>query len=432
MVNIYPRKSGAERKAKCLSVFLENWYDAKDLKTLANQHISKLKDRKLDYDSALVFSKALSQTKYISIGQRDTILELTERINQNKTKETLVHLPKKGREIFDEIRHCIIEENYKKGIEIANTIENEEDGLKFAILGILYEGNNNPKEAEKYYSLAIENGDNDALFNLANLYIKQEKHQEAEKYYLLAIEKEDDYAFFNLAFLYEEQEKYQEAEKYYLLTIEKGIDKALFNLAYLYDNQNDNKNAEKYYLLAIEKGVDEALNNLAILYDNQNKHQEAEKYYLLAIEKGDINAKNNLALLYYDQNINNKKVIELLIENNKNPRNLLIAEIWNGVFKDVEKRVVEMVKDNSDNLDDFLTDLLIHQQKNLVLKLFNNENFGLLLQEKYAVIYYVCQLINHPNEENLGLKIPPEIESTIVEVLDYIKEKEQFYGYIQS
>jgi len=39
-----------KRKAKCLSIFLENWYDALDFKTLANDHISLLKDKKEKVD----------------------------------------------------------------------------------------------------------------------------------------------------------------------------------------------------------------------------------------------------------------------------------------------------------------------------------------------------------------------------------------------
>ncbi|HAO08223.1 MAG TPA: hypothetical protein DCQ50_14835 [Chryseobacterium sp.] len=546
-----------KRKAKCLSIFLENWYDAHDFKTLANDHISLLKDKKLDYEKALIFSKALSQAKYISIEQRDLILELTETLNDKKTKATLIHLPKKSKEIFKEIIEATEKKDYKKAIEITQSIENEEDGLKFFFLGELYKDQENYKEAEKYYLksiekgfnlalnnlanlykdqnnyqeakkyyllaiekrdhkalnnlanlycdqnkfqeaekyylLAIKRGDNDALFNLANLYKDQNNYQEAEKYYLLAFEKGDNEALFNLANLYYAQnnyqeakkyyllaiengnievlfnlanlcyvqKNYQEAEKYYLLAIKKGINEVSFNLANLYYDQNNYQEAEKYYLLAIEKGDNNALNNLAILYYNQNKLQEAEKYYLLAIKKGNnhtlfnlailydnqknyqeaekyylkaiekgINrALNNLAILYYNQNKNKERVLELLMQNNENPQNLIIAEIWNGIFKEVEKRVFSIVKENLEQLYNFIIDLLIHQQKNLVLKLFKDPEIGKILQEKYAVLYYVVLLITNPNEENLELKIPPEIENTITEIMNFIKEKEQFYGY---
>ncbi|WP_336734961.1 tetratricopeptide repeat protein, partial [Chryseobacterium sp. VD8] len=206
-----------KRKAKCLSIFLENWYNALDFKTLANDHISLLKDKKLDYEKALIFSKALSQAKYISIEQRDLILELTETLNDKNTKATLIHLPKKSKEIFKEIIEATEKKDYKKAIEITQSIENEEDGLKFSFLGGLYNEQNNYQEAEKYYLLAIDKGDNDALFNLALLYKSQKNYQEAEKYYLLAIDKGDNDALFNLANLYYDQKNYQEAEKYYLL-----------------------------------------------------------------------------------------------------------------------------------------------------------------------------------------------------------------------
>ncbi|WP_276966919.1 tetratricopeptide repeat protein [Chryseobacterium sp.] len=645
-----------KRKAKCLSVFLENWYDYQDFKTLAENHISQLREKKINFNEAIILSKALSQAKYISLEQRDLILDLTETINENKIKDTLIHLPKKAKEILNEIIETLEKRDYKKSIKLISSIENEEDGLKFYLLGVLYSEENSYIDAEKYYLLAIEKGENkaindlatlykkqnkpelaekyyllaienkeyralnnlailyrnqnklelaekyylqaiekgekkalnnlavlyknqnklelaekyylqaiaggsdNAIFNLANLYKKQKRYSDAEtyylkaikkgnndaiinlanlyyvqknylkteKYYLLAIKKGDYIASNNLALLYSEQKKYKEAEKYYLLAIEKyNSKKALFNIALLYEKQSNYKKAEKYYLLAIENNITEAINNLAMLYQDQDRYKEAENYYLLAIKKGmyksfnnlanlyakqgnyqkaeeyylsaikkedfialnnlgmlyeeqqkydkaeeyyllaigknihlalnnlamlyeeqqkydkaeeyykaaikenDDNALNNLAILYYNQNINKEQVLKLLIKNNKNPQNLIIAEIWNGLFKDLEKRVFSLVRNGNVELQSFIIDLLIHQQKNLVLKLFKSPDLGLILKEKYTVLYYVCMLINNHNEENLELKTPPEIENTIREILQIISTKEKFYGYIK-
>ncbi|MEG1590948.1 tetratricopeptide repeat protein [Chryseobacterium sp.] len=550
-----------KRKAKCLSIFLENWYDAQDFKILTNNHISLLISKKIDYENALILSKALSQSKYISLIQRDSILNLTEKINIRKEKSQLIHLPKKSSDILNEALKELENKNHKVALDLVNSLENEEDGIKFNFLGMISEDEEKNSEAEKYYLLAIKKGEKGALLNLANIYHSQKKYNEAEKYYLLAIEDEQITALCNLAILYYDQKKYKQAEKYYLLAIGKGendvhynlailyyeqkkyaeaekyyllaIEKnntdsdALFNLALLYQNQekydkaenyyllagengdnealnnlavmyekqekyekaerhyllaieinNDDslfnlallyqkqekyKEAEKYYLLAIDKNNISALNNLAIIYEKQEKYKEAkeyfllankkndnsalynlallyekqenfkeaEKYYLLAIKNNNINALNNLATLFYNQNIKKRETLNLLIQNNENPQNLIIAEIWNGVLDNLENKVNSIIYKNEEDLENFIIDLLIHQQKNLVLKLFRNFNIGKTLQEKYTVLFYVCMLINNPNEENLELKIPPEIETTIKEILQLIKEKEKFYGYVK-
>jgi len=65
----------------------------------------------------------------------------------------------------------------------------------------------------------------------------------------------------------------------------------------------------------------------------------------------------------------------------------------------------------------------------LILKMFNHEEFGKTLQDKYSVLYYACLLLNNKTEDNLELRIPPEIRPTIDEVLALIDEKQKFYGY---
>ena len=585
-----------KRKARWLSIFLENWYDATDFKRLTGEHISKLQNGETDWYHALVFSKALSQSKYLTTVERDTIIELTEKIKCRNVLNCMIELPEKFKSIFPKIERYIDEKNYTKAIELAKGIENEADGRKFMLLGFLnamkqslpeaeenfisaidkgdiaglfslaflYQNQGRYSEAEKYYLLAIENGDISSLDNLAILYLNQGKYSEAEKYYLLAIEKGNISSLFNLAVLFEDLGKYAEAEKYYLLAIEngdigslnnlailykdqgkyaeaekylleaiekehinsldnlahlykdqkryneaekyyllaiekgnisslfnlavlfedlersteaekyylsaieKGHPKSSFNLALLYQDQEKYAEAEKYYLLAIEQGDINSLNNLAVLYDNQarygeaekyyllaiekeeinslfnlallyhdqEKYSEAEKYYLLAIEKGDNNSLNNLAYMYYEINdIKNKEkareLAQKALETNDeffNKESLLIIELWNGIFNDVENRAVEIIKGENDKVTkELLFDLLVQQQKNLILRLFQHTEFGAQLQEKYMVLYYVTLLLTSPQDETLRLRIPPELQSTIDEVLEKIKEQQLFY-----
>lgn len=523
-----------KRKAKWLSVFLENWYDANDLKELARKHIDDLKNGTTNWNKALVFSKGLSQSKYISVDERDEIIQLTDGIKDKSIKDCMIELPKKFKDIYLEIEKLIDSDQFDKAIEKINTIENEEDGIKFFLLAEAYNSLGKFKDAEKYYRLSVSKGYQRSNFDLALLLDDQEKFEEAEKYYLqcldqkdgykamtnlaliyyklgnsvdsirfleLAIQKGSVYAMFNLGLLYDNEGNYDEAEKKYLLAIENSdlsallnlgilyqnigkiekatqyyqlaiannLHKALFALGIMYDELGNYAEAERYYLKAIENEIFSAFNNLAVLYDNKGNYKKAEKYYLLAFENGDVEAMNNLGL-FYAERTNYKKAEEfylLAIENNnadslnnlaylyyqRNTKNeealdliyralrieeedvvfkgtQLTIEIWNGIFNNVEERTSAIIKEqNGENVDEFLFDLLVQQQKSLVLGLFENKEFGIMLQEKYAVLYYVTLLLNDHKEENLLLRIPPELKTTIDEVMTKISEKEVFYGY---
>ena len=172
------------------------------------------------------------------------------------------------------------------------------------------------------------------------------------------------------------------------------------------------------------------MNNLAILYNNQNKPELAEKYYLQAIEKGHIEAMNNLTLIYYFNNIHKKEAL-ILCKNNEKKDFKLVIEIWNGIFDNVEQRAVEIIKENPENnFSTFISQLLVHQQYSLVHNLFTHPELGKMLQDKYQVLYYVEQILNKNKDmEKILLKIPPELRSTVDEVMEYIQLRERFYGY---
>jgi FOG: TPR repeat, SEL1 subfamily len=361
-----------KRKAKWLSVFLENWYDANDLKRIAVEHIFKLKNGETDWNHALVFSKALCQSKYISLEERDTIIDLTEKTRPTDISNCLLEMPEKYSTLSSKIEKAVDEKNFAQAMNLINNIENEADGVKFLMLGYIYDLTNDYKNAEKYYLMSIKSGNTDSVYNLALIYDAQSKYSEAER----------------------------------------------------------------YYLKAIEKGDVGAINNLGTLYANQGRNNEAEQYYRLAIEKGSPNAFNNLAVLYYSLNKNDKEAWSYINKANQIhnwiniPEIQLIVEIWNGIFDNVEYRAMAIIKEKGGtDLELFIFNLLVQQQKNLVLRLFQNEEIGAMLREKYLVLYYATLLLVQPNDENLKLRIPPELQSTIDEVLAKIEERQKFYGY---
>jgi tetratricopeptide (TPR) repeat protein len=377
-----------KRKARWVSVFLENWYDANELQDLAHQHIDNLKANKFNF----LLSKGLCQSKYITTFDRDEIIELNE-ANEGKY---LVELPKTVTKIIEEIENYFAVGDFKNALELASSIENEEDGFKYGIMGSIYFKQKLYVESEKYYLLATKKNIEGSYNNLALLYSEQKRYNEAEKYYLLAIEKKEDIALFNLALTYQEQKKYDDAEKYYLLAIEKGNKNAPMNLAILYMNQYNNlENAEKYFLLAIEKGHNNALFNLSLIYYLLNKHKEKAKQYISQYKGNDIHS--------------------------------IIIEIWTGIFNNVENRVITAFRENIDDESLFIESLLYHHQKSLVEKLFNHPEFGQKLQEQYTVLYYASQILNNREDDNLRLKIPPELKATVKDVLKEINILQEFY-----
>ena len=95
----------------------------------------------------------------------------------------------------------------------------------------------------------------------------------------------------------------------------------------------------------------------------------------------------------------------------------------------MEQRTLNVVREEPDLLAVFIFELLVHQQKALVLNLFNHPEVEQMLQDKYKVLHYVCLILNKKTEGNLRLKIPPEIQETIKDIINDIEEKEKYYGY---
>jgi TPR repeat protein len=317
-------------QAKGLTIFLETWYDVNELKSICSQFLGELTEGKIAADQAVLKAKALVHSRYLSVDERDKLLDnITAIIGENAKYKDI--LPHKAKEIYAHALELIKDNRLDDAQKEIESIEQDDstkdlllgnvyylkgmkkpaeklliDAIKkgnigaLNILAILYKETGREKEAEKYYLLAIEKEDVNAISNLANLYIDTGRKEEAEKYYLLAIVKRDVDAINNLANLYADTGRTEEAERYYLLAIEKGVVEAMYNLAILYKETGRKEEAEKYYLLAIEKGVVEAMYNLANLYLNTGRKEEAEKYYLLSFEKGDVDAINNIASLYKD------------------------------------------------------------------------------------------------------------------------------------
>ena len=360
-----------KRKAKWLTIFLESWYNKKELKQMVKQHIIGLESGVLKADHAVVMTKALAQSRYIGFDVRDNMIERSHRlIGENSAMEQ--ELPEKSIEILKKINTLIEQQNFKQALIEVKSISNEEDGTKEMIIGFVQSMAHEPDEAKRYFKKSTAKGENDSN-------------------YLLAL-------------LYDNQGKFEIAEKYYIMAIENGDEKAIFNLAFLYDKQGKFELAEEYYLKAIEKGEEDALTNICFLY------------YLIIKDRDKLST-------YYP----------LIKKNSPNEQQLVIlSEIWNGVFTNT-KEDIEKLRGEENGFDQmFLIHLLVHFQKNIVWELFNKPETGQHLKDKFLPVYYaIASLIETEESLRLLLKMPPEIEETVKDILSEIEKlRKEYYPAI--
>jgi energy-coupling factor transporter ATP-binding protein EcfA2 len=291
-----------KRKAKWLTIFLEAWYDGVEIQELLEKHLENLENKKITYDKALILTKALSQSKFIGIGDRDDLIDLTLELD-DIPDDVNSELPNKSNEVRDIAFKYVSQKKYQEAFVAIEEIENENDGEKDLIkAGIL------------------------SLMN---------KYEDAIRYYKIGILKYN-------------QDYFTE-----------------FILSFIYFNTNKNKR--------------EALSIIRKI---------ADKYILMA----------------------------------------LIIEIWNGIFENIEEIIVIIFKESEyEELDIFLENLLYLEQSHLVLSLFESEVHGQELRERYRLLYYATLLLLNRTENNLLLRIPPEVLPTVQGIVVQVREKQAFY-----
>ena len=102
-------------------------------------------------------------------------------------------------------------------------IQNKTSTSALFNLGLIYEENlNNPQEAIKYYKLILNHKkDIDAMTRIGLLYLNEDKSEnnfkEAEKHFKLAVKQRDYINLYNLSELYEIYDELEEAKKYFNL-----------------------------------------------------------------------------------------------------------------------------------------------------------------------------------------------------------------------
>lgn len=391
-----------KRRAKCLTIFMENFYDAQEIIRIATEHLEMLQSGNPAANKAALITKALAQSRYIDSVMRDKLIDNTLAL-QNMAHELRLQLPPTSGQILNEVREAIIQKDFEKALRIAGEIEHD-DGYRELLQGLVYYVREMNKEAQRYLQSAFDKGFRSCSFMLAEVY--EANHQ------------------------------LELAEKYYLVAIDQNLPKAELKLGELYKDQNKLKLAEALFLKALEKGERSAARRVGSIYLRLSKYEKAEKYFQIAIEHEVVGSALGLAFTYYFQNKNITRTREL-IDLEKGFAGVdaapleffsIIVDVWMGQLSNLESRSEQALANHDwTHADFFLTLMLAHHQVNLVIKLFTNTAFGEKLKEEHLPLYYAALLLAE-KERNLDLKVPPEIKETVdLQVAEIRRLREKYH-----
>ncbi len=397
-----------KRKAKYLTIFLENFYDAEELNNIAIEHLKALESGSINSNSAALLTKAYAQSKYIDSILRDLLINRTLEL-KNVAEDLKEQLPETSKKIFEEVKELVAKVKYNEGIKKAELIE-QEDGLREYILGMIFEVSDKTKEAKLYLDASLKKGYAESAFFLGNLYYNSQEYEKAKQYYD------------------------QTAQLGYNAEL---VANSILMLAEVYFHLGGYNEAERLFSEAIDKGKEEAILRLGSFYLVTDRKELAERNFKIAIEKKIPLSSAHLAFLYYYNNIDKAKAVDLL-EAERNYLDIneynsafealkIKIDAWTGNFKKL-KIEVELFTENGDleDFDDLIEDLLIHHQTNLCYKIFIDSKFSQEIRERFLPLYYAT-LVILSKEYNAKQKIPPELQDTVSKILEDIREQQDFY-----
>ena len=287
------------------------------------------------------------------------------------------------------------DENYKELFDIIIQIFNNKMNLEnydlsnskiLNILDLYYEfKEENYTQAIKYYQMALELGNTDAMCNLACYYDKEKDYDQAIQYYQMASELDNTNAMCNLARYYNEKENYVQAIQYYQMAIKLGNSTAMNNLAYHYEKkEKDYPQAIEYYQMAIKLGNSTAMCNLALhYYEKEKDYTQAIQYYRMAANLGNSTAMNNLAFCYHEKEKDYTQAIQYYrmaseLGNTNAMKNLSFMSTVSPIKVFMEIDLVE-------NPNEFIINLKAKLKKNHEVIIFENKK---RLSIKYNIIEY--------------------------------------------
>ncbi len=296
-------------------------------------------------------------------------------------------------------------------------------------------GKQDYEKAIEHFNKSIDLGRTGANFCLGALYhFEMEDFEMAKTYYM----KNEKRAYYNLGIMYADlKEDYETAINYLEKAAKTNKDDSQPYLALgrIYDRHLKQSNvAIKYYEKAFKDYNDEdAIHPLAHLYaENKKTYKKAIELFKLAIESGDASASACLSRFYMDKNINKDEAVEL-IENAKKelPDETYVYEysanilFWVGETERAIEDFKVVLKDQ-EYVEDEIKDITSLMMKMIsqglyypVLKLFQNPDYNLV--DIMKPVYYALMTLMKDDFPNEILKMGPEIEETVNEIIQEIR-----------
>lgn len=179
-----------KRRAKFLTIFLENFYDEEELIERATQHWKMLKEKVVSPDKAALLTKAYSQASFIPSWLRDSLIERTRELS-DITIFLKNELPLTVEEIGREAGRFAAREEWDKAESLIQTIE-QEDGSREYFLGGLAQAKNDLSSAKEFLALALKKGMDAAAIWLAEIYYDEHVYDLAEEYAEIGLQANHD------------------------------------------------------------------------------------------------------------------------------------------------------------------------------------------------------------------------------------------------
>jgi TPR repeat protein len=157
------------------------------------------------------------------------------------------------------------------------------NGELYRFLGLYYSTKDDDHKMVKYYEMAVELNDVDAMIYFGGFYEKYGGYHNVEKYYKMAIELNSNNAMNLLAQYHERRHEYGNAEKYYKMAAELGNVKAMNSLGLFFRSCHSDEMLY-YFQKAVALGYSTSMYNLAKYYGDQGDYENMLKYYLMVFE----------------------------------------------------------------------------------------------------------------------------------------------------
>ena len=197
-------------------------------------------------------------------------------------------------------------EGYEEAEEKLENLMNSEEIYK---KGKFYFIQKDYEKSEKWYKMAADKGNVDAMFDLAyDIYEISNKRDInlAKKWYEKAANLGNIVAMNNLGVIYYKEGNNEKAKEWHKKSANLGASIAMNNLGRIYEREGNIDEAKEWYKKSANLGASIAMNNLGIIYEREGNIEEAKEWYEKVANLGNRVAMNNLGVIYYKEGNNEK------------------------------------------------------------------------------------------------------------------------------